>query len=175
MNPMRAVLPSLALAAATLLAALPWGVPAGARLAPPLLVAALLFALDARRADAVPEWVAFASGVAMDVVSQGPLGFWAMLYLLAFALAEVLRPTPRVPGGALVGDALAYLAATGVVAAAAFGLASLYALQWAEAWPYAFAGVTVALAYPAVALAAGVLDPIARAGRQLPRAGGDRP
>lgn len=79
----------------TCLAALPWGLPADQRFVLPLLPLAAIHACNLRRAGSCPEWVAFACGVALDVVTQGPLGFWAFLYLLGHALGVGSAPVAR--------------------------------------------------------------------------------
>lgn len=127
----------------TLLAALPLGLPPEARHALPLLPLAAIHDSTLRRPGAVPEWLVFLCGLALDVLTQGPLGFWAFVYLFAHALA--LAVFPLAARGAAWRLALLVLA---LVASAlvAWGLSSLYVGEAAAIRPWLTA---VAWALPA--------------------------
>ncbi|MBL8565239.1 MAG: rod shape-determining protein MreD [Hyphomicrobiaceae bacterium] len=163
MNVLRIVVPSLTLVVGTLIAALPWGTGFDARLVAPLLVAAMLFSWNVRRRSAVPEWIAFACGLTMDVTGQGPLGYWAMIYLLAFVLAALFRETRRASSeNGSTQRFLRYLVAVIALALTAWGLASLYALERVDVVAPALAALISSLAYPFVAGFIGVLEPNAQ-------------
>lgn len=152
----RAVVPSAVLVLVTLLVALPWGLGSDYRLVLPLLPAVVIYVWNSRRRDSVPEWMAFAAGVLLDAISQGPLGYWALLYLLAYILSALLR-APADEGGLLrwarfaVGMAL--------LSTAAWLVASLYAMQPGDIAPLRLAGGIAVLTYPIVAGFVALLDP----------------
>ena len=160
MSVLRVIVPSLTLVVATLLSALPWGIGPDARLVAPLLIAAMLFSWNVRRRSAVPEWIAFACGLAMDVAGQGPLGYWAMIYLLAFVLAALFRDTRRASSeDGSTQRFLRYLVAVMALALSAWALASLYALERVDVVAPALAALVSSLAYPFLAGLVGVLGP----------------
>ncbi len=174
MNVVQVIVPSLTLAVATLLAALPWGIGPDAQLVAPLLLAATLFYWNLRRRGAVPEWIAFACGLAMDVTGQGPLGYWALIYLLAFVLAALFRDSRRAGGqDGLAQPLLRYLVAIIALALSVWMLASLYALERADVVAPALAALISLLAYPIVVGLVRVLDRDAQDddGRALVRGG----
>ncbi len=148
MRHLSAVLRGAGIVLLTLLAALPWGLPADLHFVPPLLPLVAICAANLRQAGSCPEWLAFACGLLLDIAAQGPLGFWAFLGLLAQGLG--------VAGGALAARGaamrLAVLAsALVVVAVAGWVLSSLYFGAPAEAGAWARG---VAWALPLAALMA---------------------
>ncbi len=84
--------PALWLIAATLVAALPWRLGADARLLPPLAVAAVVVLATVRRGAALPVWLVLACGIAYDSLTQAPIGFFALLWLAALGIAQLLHP-----------------------------------------------------------------------------------
>ena len=142
------IVPALWLTAATLLAALPWGLGGGERMLPPLAVAVLIVLIATRRADAPAAWLVLALGLAFDSLTLGPIGFWAMLWLAALGLAQVLRPAA---GGILrrLGTGIVVVSGVGGLH---WGLASLYQLERQPPAPYvsAAAAAIVLLAATAV-------------------------
>ena len=106
---------------ATCIAALPLGLPAESRYVLPLLPLAIIFHATQCRPGVVPEWLAFLCGLTLDVLTQGPLGFWAFVYLSAHALALVAHPLAEhgtawrlalLAGGIAVSAAIAWSAAS---------------------------------------------------------------
>ena len=151
LSPIDAV-PALTVAIATLLAALPWGLPPGARFLLPLLPFAVIFNWSMRRPHAMPEWLAFASGLATDVLSHGPLGFWSLIYLLGFIVGR-LMPVPNDWGG--LGQWLRFALTLAVLAVVQWSIASGYFLGFVDWQPVARGAVIAALLYPAIALLLG--------------------
>lgn len=154
MSVLRFLVPQIVVVILTLLASASLGLETAWRLALPLLVAATIFHWNCRR-PAIPEWVAFVSGLVIDAATQGPLGYFALLNLLACALAGLLTPRRR-PGRSAgpVSAALAFAVATVVLASAAWSIASLYDLARADARPMLLAAAVLMFSYPL--LAAGI-------------------
>lgn len=139
-------LPAIWLMAATLLAALPWGLGGAARMLPPLAVTVLVATAASRRGDALPAWLVLCCGIAYDSLTLGPIGFWALVWLAALGVAQLLGAmTSTVPGRLATG-----IVATALGSALNWGLASLYQLQTlplpAYAWATAAAIVLAILA-----------------------------
>ena len=134
MKSLRLLMPVLSVAVLTLAAALPWGLAAEDRFVLPLLpvIAIYQWTLDP---DAwLPEWAIFLAGLTLDVLTQGPLGYWALVYLFTYIVALFAS---RVPAETAA-RRMALLAGT-IVAVTAFSwaLASLYFLQLLDWQPYA--------------------------------------
>lgn len=110
--------------AATVLAALPWGLAAELRLVPPLLPFLVLHYWTLRDVAAVPEVVVFASGLLLDVLTGGPAGYWALIYLVGYALSLTVSTTPLVARALarwlVLGGTLAVLSLAEVLLAAAY-------------------------------------------------------
>ncbi len=133
----------------TVLSALPWGVPAGSRFVLPLLpVVAIHYWVLRERADLVPEWFVFSCGLLLDVLTNGPLGFWSMIYLLAFLLATLSIGWAR--EGAFI-RWLLLLAALAILSISAWLISSLYAVELADWRPFALGGVAAGLSHPLLA------------------------
>jgi len=134
------VLPTVLILATTLAAIVPWGAPPGAGYVLQVMPYMMAHLFIARGKGFVPSPVVFLAGLAMDVASAGPLGFWALIYLFGVLVARQLAggaATSR--GGRLFGLVLAVFALT----AAQVGLASLYQLQWID-WQAVLVGTALA-------------------------------
>jgi rod shape-determining protein MreD len=84
------LMPALSVVALTLVAALPWGVPPPIFFFLPLLPFMAIHFWTVRRAELMPEWLVFASGLCTDVLTNGPLGFWSFIYLVGHVAALFL-------------------------------------------------------------------------------------
>ena len=125
---------SVALSAVTVLCGLRWGLVAGGddagQYVMPLLPVVLVLVIGLRAPNTLPSWLVFGCGLVMDLLLQGPLGFWALIYLAAL-LAVRLVPIRQSR------QAIQRLVWVSVICA---GLA---ALQWTVASSYLWAGVEV--------------------------------
>lgn len=142
------LLPSLLILALTLFAALPWGVESDYRFVLPHLVYAVIHYFTLRREAQVPEIIVFTSGLTLDVLTGGPLGYWSLVFLIGYAIAALQAPAMGSGRGrrwALAAMALA------LVALFEWALASLYYLELADWRPIALGAAGVALAYPMLA------------------------
>jgi len=131
------------------LSALPWGVPAESRFVLPLLPAvAIHYWVLRERAEMLPEWSVFACGLLLDVLTNGPLGFWSLIYLFAYFLATVSIDWSR---NGPIARWLLLLAAVVLLSLAAWFISSLYAVELADWRPFAWGAVAAGLLHPVLA------------------------
>jgi rod shape-determining protein MreD len=128
------VVPFASIAILTLVAALPWGLPSEDRFVLPMLPIIAIHYWSLRQTNSVPEWPVFLAGLALDILTHGPLGFWALIYLLAYVLGVLSAPYGHLGQIARIGLFAAALAA---VAVAAWAVSSLYVLEAVDWRPYA--------------------------------------
>ncbi len=142
-----AILPSLVIVVVALIGVAPWGAPDGARFVMPLLpyMAAHVFLM--RGVGVVPSPVLFGVGLFMDLATNGPLGFWALIYLGA---ALVVRHLPGEMAHSVVGRLGGLGAMVLVLIVFQVALASLYKFEWVD-WQGVIAGTSIA-ALPALVL-----------------------
>lgn len=126
--------PLMILLALAFLSALPWGLAADYRFVLPLLPVAAIAGLSLAEADRCREWHAFAAGLTVDILTNAPLGYWALVYLSSFAAAGMLRGVGGASGLARAGQLLAVILAAGC---AAWSITSLYDFTLADPIPYA--------------------------------------
>jgi len=139
----KGIVPSLVLFLAVVVAAVPWALPAAAGFILPLLLIIFIFALTMQQKRELPTISVFAAGLLMDVLTAGPLGYWAIIFLLTHTLAGIYsRRAKNKRFGTL------WLAFAGTAAAASiFGwaLASIYFVRIID-WQPMFIGGAVAVA-----------------------------
>lgn len=136
--------------ALTVLSALPWGVAAESRFVLPLLpVVAIHYWVLREHAQMVPEWFVFACGLLLDVLTNGPLGFWSMIYLFAYALATLSIPWSR---EGVFARWLLLLAALALVSMSAWIISSIYAVEIVDWQPFAWGAVAAGATHPLFAL-----------------------
>jgi rod shape-determining protein MreD len=155
MRVVTAVLPAVSIVLLLLAAVLPWGLPAECGHVLPLLPFVGMHYWLLRQPQRVPEWLAFACGFTLDVLTHGPLGFWSLLYLIGYAFALLQQSWG---GETAFGRAFQCLQALMVVGAAEWGLASVYSWVLADWWPLAVAIGWAALSYPVIAMLLRPLD-----------------
>jgi rod shape-determining protein MreD len=143
------IMPLVSVVLVTLLAALPWGLPSEARFLLPLLPYAAIHFWAVRRPELMPEWLIFLSGLATDVLSHGPLGFWSLVFLLGYFLVQVLRGLTR--WGAM-GRWLQFCATITLLALVQWILASLYFMSASDWKPLVRSALWVCLLYPLLGL-----------------------
>ena len=162
---MNAYLPALSVFLAVLATAVPWGLPADATFIPPMVVLTMVFCLRALPGTVFPLTLALLLGLLIDILSGGPLGFWALMALIA-ANAGARAPSPA--------DSqdrnwlwLVWAGVAASVAVLSWLLGSLYILRVIDAWPIAFSAAVSILLFPLVLRGAlwikrGRLNPIYR-------------
>lgn len=148
-----------------LLAALPWGLPSQDRFFLPLLPVIAIHYWTLRQPESLPEWSVFLAGLALDILTHGPLGYWSLIYLIAYVFAVFSAPLSS--HGATVRLALLAAALAGV-AAAAWATASVYFFEFADWRPYGLGAALAALCAIPLLAALRLLDG-GRRGRSNPR------
>ncbi len=139
------VIPALTIIVTTILVALPWGMAAENRFFLPLLPLIVIHYWTLRRPELVAEWWVFLAGLSVDILTNGPIGYWALIYLLGFAAAQL--STQLSGDGLLAKWGLSGVTLMGLTAIA-WAVSSLYHFEFADWWPYASAAVAAALIYP---------------------------
>ena len=133
-----------------ILSALPWGVPADSRFVLPLLpVVAIHYWVLRERAPLLPEWFVFACGLLLDILTNGPLGFWPLIYLFAYVLATLSAPWAR---EGVFARWLLLLAALAILSICAWIISSIYAIEIVDWQPFAWGALAAGLAHPLFAL-----------------------
>jgi hypothetical protein len=127
------LIPGLMLGLLPAFAAYPWQMPMGGDLALPFLTLATIVFCALRYPGLIPSPLIFLSGLACDLFTRSPLGFWSLLFLLAQFCGSA--------GNALARNFIVLNSGRWLVAAcfgvtllasmlAAWGLASLYQSEW---------------------------------------------
>jgi len=155
------LLPALSLALATLAAIVPTGLGADWRFVPALFPLAVVhYWADRRRngpgAPTLPALLIFASGLAVDAMTSGPLGYWALVYLAGAALTHVAGTRLARLG---VSRWPRFVAVTALVGSLAWATASLYFANSAPLWPLAVASAVVIAAEPLIAALLAAVTP----------------
>jgi rod shape-determining protein MreD len=156
MNVAGRLIPIASVVVLVLIAVLPWGLPPAGRFVLPLLPFAAIHYWVSRHAGRLPEWVAFAAGLTVDVLSNGPLGYWSLIYLIGHMLAGEGAHWAR--ESRLERWAI-YAVSVFLLVAAAWAIASVYYLEIADWQPFAWAAMLSALSYPIFAAFLRALDP----------------
>ena len=140
--------PALSVLCAVVATAVPWGLPADATFILPLVVLMMVFCWRAIPGAALHPAGAVGLGLLADLMSGGPLGYWALMCLIAATVGGrtgSLTETRDVGRLWLLWSAL-------IAALAGFGwlLASLYYFRWIDWWPIAFGAVVSVALFPIV-------------------------
>jgi rod shape-determining protein MreD len=145
---MSTILPALSVLFAVFAAAVPWGLPADATFILPLVVVMMVFCWRALPGTVLPAYLAMLLGLLTDVTSGGPLGFWALMCLIA---ATAGNRAPSLSDGRDLGRLWLVWAIVAVgVALLGWLLASLYFLRWIDWWPITFGGLASIALFPVV-------------------------
>ncbi len=135
-------------ALAVIAQSLPFGAVNGVPLAPIFALIALFY-WAVYRLDFCPYWVPFATGLFQDVLSGGPLGLWALVYVLVF---EGVVQNRHFFIGRAAYSAWAGFAMTGIVTAViAWALWSLYSWRLMSPFPILGQMVITVICYPVIA------------------------
>lgn len=151
------VLPALTLVIATLVAVLPFGANESVRACISFAPLIVVHYWSARRPRLLPVSFIFAAGLTIDVLTHGPVGYWALMALAAAALAQLEQGFTGQSSAA--GRAAVFAIAMLVVGSLGWGVASLYNGQLIEGRPMLLAALVAIAVYPLFAL---LLMPIDR-------------
>lgn len=150
-----AILPALSILALAVVALLPWSGGDTARFALAMMPVLAIRFWSQRHPSAVPAVLAFATGLLLDVVSFGPLGFWALIALAALGLARF--EAALFPDAAAALSVTAFLLSNALLAALAWALSSIYFNRLLPWQPPVLGALTAAAAYPLIWLVLGSL------------------
>lgn len=158
---MSAVLPGLSLAVLAAVAVLPSGLGAGDVLWQPLPLLAAVYFWASRDDDRLGALAVFMAGLTVDVLGGGGLiGLWALLALLTYLFALVLRPLVSLSFGR---HWLSFGAAMIGVHFVHFALATAVAPSYVALWDFAMAALVGFAIYPVVSV---ILTGLAAIGRR---------
>jgi rod shape-determining protein MreD len=146
-----AAVPALTLVLATIVAVLPWGFGHLADFGFAMLPMIVVHYWSLRRPRHLPVSLVFACGLAIDVMTHGPLGFWALLALVSVAAAPA--PDRDTFASTIAGRYGHSILAMGVVALVGWVLMSIYFQRVIDWQPMAFGVGASVLLYPIVAFA----------------------
>jgi len=108
------------------------------RHAVPLLPYVVIHLASVRQPSAMPSWLAFLSGLSLDVATHGPLGYWALLFLVGL-LCVRLASAQRLTSGRHVASGLRRTALVLVtmvtIGAVQAVVGGLYTMQWQNPLP----------------------------------------
>jgi rod shape-determining protein MreD len=152
---LRAVLPLGALFFLTAAAVLPWLDKDSAVVAAMLPVFAIQY-WSLRRPELFPEIAVLFSGLTVDLLSGGPLGFWTSLYVCAWLIAAVMRPWAFFAGK--LGRWGLFAIAAGGVVFLAFVLGAIVGQPVASVGSLLGVWLWLVLLYPPVAAVLRLLD-----------------
>lgn len=141
------MIPALTIFIATILVALPWGMAAENRFFLPLLPLIVIHYWTLRSPEHVAEWWVFLAGLSLDILTYGPMGYWALIYLLGYAAAKL--STGLADDGPFAKWLLS-AATLFVLTAVAWCVSSLYYFEFADWQPYVSAAVAAAIVYPVI-------------------------
>jgi len=139
------LIPATTIIVTTILVALPWGMAAENRFFLPLLPLIVIHYWTMRRPTLFAERWVFLAGLSLDILTHGPIGYWAFVYLLGYAAAQFTAQHSE--AGVMVKWGLSTVTLM-VLTAIAWAVSSLYQFELADWWPYASAAVAAALIYP---------------------------
>ena len=149
-SPLTFLLPGAWLALATLTAALPWGWPDPWQGAMPMLPYVVLHFWAERRPRAMPDWLVFMAGLATDILGQGPLGYFALVYLVGYALVQAFSLRDERPGRLV--SIVRFLVTAGALVLLQWAVASLYHLRLADVLQLMTSAGLAAIAYAVLAV-----------------------
>ncbi len=141
--------PVFAILAATLVCAPPWGATGDLKLVQPLLPYVVIHLMTERRGEVVPDWLVFLAGFATDVAGQGPLGFWALIYLSGYTMVRSVTAAHSLR--AMTGAAF-FAVTLACLAVMQWSAASIYYLRSVEITPLIVAGAVAFFAYIVLAV-----------------------
>ncbi|MEM7191424.1 MAG: hypothetical protein AAF405_00910 [Pseudomonadota bacterium] len=141
-------LPAFSVLIAVIATAVPWGLPADATFVLPLLVVMMVYCWRALLGTELHPAAAAALGLLADILSGGPLGFWAFMCLVAATVG--LKPGSFKERRDVSLQWLVWAGLISLLGIFGWLLASLYYLRWIDWWPIAFGVVTSIGLFPFV-------------------------
>lgn len=156
MTALAPVVPALTVLVLVVLSVMPWGVGPSFHFVLPVMPFAAVHFWARAQSHLLPTAFVFAAGLAVDVLSYGPLGYWSLVYLTGLGLTVV---SDRIGARSGFSDWLGFTFVMAGLALAAWLLASAYFVRLIDWKPMAWAAVLLALIYP---VTQAVLRPLER-------------
>jgi rod shape-determining protein MreD len=153
---LRNLVPIATVVALTLIAALPFGLPSDVRFFMPMLPYTVIHYWAVRRPAQMPEWAVFLVGLGTDVLTNGPLGFWSLIFLIGVVAVDATRD---LPDWGAIGRWALFCGTLLMLGLAEWLVTSIYFLQLADWKPIMLALAIAALSYPVFGF---VLRPLQR-------------
>lgn len=153
MSWLRFLMPVITVAALTVVAILPWGLPVDDRFVLPLLPIVVIYYWTLERDAWLPEWAIFLAGLLLDVLTHGPLGYWALVYLAAYVVAVFCS---RIRIETTVGRLSLFAAAMIAVTSFAWLAASAYFIELLDVGPYVRGAASAVVAAAVLTLVFGI-------------------
>jgi rod shape-determining protein MreD len=122
-----AILPILSIFAVTAVSVVPWRVPDFVAFGLPFLTLGAIFYWAERDRRLLPSPIVLGCGVVTDLVTDGPVGYWALLFLIGLGLGEL---SGRTAGGqrSISASWFGFAVSLPLIVAIGWGTASLYYL-----------------------------------------------
>ena len=143
------VFPTVTIALFTVLAAVPWGLPIHATYILPFVTVAAIHYWTMYHPMIVPPPIHFFAGVATDVFTGSPLGYWGLLFLLAYGLGLLANRFWR--GTGFLGLWLWFVGVAATIAVLCWAVASLYVFRALDIWPMVIAASVAIAGFPVIA------------------------
>lgn len=122
-----ALLPALTVLVTAAISVMPWRVPGFVAFGLPFLTLGTVFFWAERRPSQLLSLIVFSAGLMTDLVTDGPIGYWALLFVLGFALGSFTGSYSD--GGSKMQESwLGFALCLPIVAACGWAIASLYYL-----------------------------------------------
>jgi rod shape-determining protein MreD len=147
---MISLLPALSVLFAVVATAVPWGLPADATFILPLVVVMMVFCWRVIPGGALPPVGAAGLGLLADLMSGGPLGYWALMCLIAATVGS--RQGSLGEGRGIGVHWLIWIVFVSVLGGVGWLLASLYYFRWIDWWPIAVGVLASMVLFPVVML-----------------------
>lgn len=148
--------PLLTVVAFAVLSALPWGGDETFRSVLPMTPLAAIHFWSVRRPHLMPAVGVFLLGLLLDLLSQGPIGFYTLLALIVGLISSQMAGLPSFR--TRLGRALLALLVLSCAEGFAWGLASLYVYAMQPIKPYVTAFLILSIGYPLMAVIFNFVD-----------------
>jgi rod shape-determining protein MreD len=142
------LVPTLTVAIAILLTVLPYGFSRGVFTTPAFALIPVFF-WATYKPDLLPIPAVFLLGLSQDLVTAGPVGLWAMVFLITYSVT--LWQSEQIEGQPFRVQWLGFAAATAVGSIAGWFLASVYFSKFLQPLPVLVQAVATTLVFPLVA------------------------
>ncbi len=144
-----AIVPALFVALLTFVAVLPWGGwhQLGSLL--PLLPMIGIYYWTIHQSQHMPVGIAFVCGMILDALTYGPLGLWALIYVIIHRSALICKSFKSLQSG--FGRWLGFSFIIAIAVHSLWAVSSIYSAASLAWWPLAQTGALAVLLYPVFA------------------------